>query len=95
MEPLYDARPLLARQLASGREKTPRARFLSQPTGCVLWRYTLVRIKVLDEAHELERRLGERVEVGDAVFQAPPDEPAIETAADTLEALARRLVAGP
>jgi hypothetical protein len=54
-----------------------------------------VRLKVLDEERELVRRLGRHVHGRDALFDAPGDEDAIESAADALEALARRLVADP
>jgi hypothetical protein len=61
----------------------------------ILWQYTFVRLKVLDEERELVRRLGRHVHGRDALFDAPGDEDAIENAADALEALARRLVADP
>ncbi len=61
----------------------------------ILWQYGYSRMKVLDEERELTRRLGDRVQGSDAVFEAPADEGALEDAADALEALARRLVDDP
>lgn len=61
----------------------------------ILGQYRFVRVKVLDEARELTRRLGDKVEGSDAVFTDPADPDAIEDAADALEALSRRLVVDP
>jgi hypothetical protein len=61
----------------------------------ILWQYTFSRLKVLDEEREITRRLGANVEGSDAVFDAPRDEGDLESAADALEALARRLVVDP
>jgi hypothetical protein len=61
----------------------------------ILGQYGLVRIEVLDEERELTRRLGDRVQGSDAIFEAPGDVDGIDGAADALEALARRLVVDP
>jgi hypothetical protein len=61
----------------------------------ILGQYGFVRIEVLDEERELTRRLGDRVQGSDAIFDAPGDVDGIGSAAEALEALARRLVVDP
>jgi hypothetical protein len=61
----------------------------------ILGQYRFARMKVLDEAQELTRRLDDAVEGDHRVFEAPTSPADIEGAADALEALSRRLVADP
>jgi hypothetical protein len=61
----------------------------------ILGQYRFARMKVMDEARELTRRLGDAVEGSDAAFEAPTSPDEIDDAADALEALSRRLVADP
>jgi hypothetical protein len=80
---------------ARGGAQVPYAKTADDVRAYILGQYKFARIKVLDEEHEMTRRLGNRVEANDALFDAPRDEDDIENAADALEALARRLVVDP